>query len=152
MFFSKSFAYACRAVLYVAVTYPQKERIQVGEIAGQLGVPKHFLSKIMKKLVKHGVLDSTKGPYGGFSLNEKTLSTPLFDLIRITEGDAQFENCVLRFEACNATHPCPLHHKLEVYRICLHRLYKHTRVVDLLDDKQPDFIKGISTIAKPSPL
>jgi Rrf2 family protein len=146
MFFSKSFGYALRGILYVALAGNQKQRIQVDEIARELAVPKHFLSKVMKKVVKHGVLNSTKGPYGGFSLNGKTLCTPLFDLMIITNGDAQFENCLLRLTKCNATYPCPLHHKMEAYKAELHSLFTSTTIGDLLNVNQPDFIKSIATL------
>jgi Rrf2 family protein len=146
MFFSKSFGYALRGILYVALTCNQKQRIQVDEIARELCVPKHFLSKVMNKVVKHGILNSTKGPYGGLSVNEKTLSTPLFDLITITNGDAQFNNCLLRLVKCNADYPCPLHHKMEAYKAELLALFTSTTIGDLLHAGQPDFIKSITTL------
>lgn len=146
-FFSKSFGYALRAILYTALVAGEgRQRIQIDEMAKELGIPKHFLGKVMKKVVKHGILNSTKGPYGGFSLNGKTLSTPLFDLVKITNEDAQFNNCVLRLKKCNASQPCPLHHKMETYKADLHRLFTSTTFGDLLNADQPDFIKGIATI------
>lgn len=146
MFFSKSFGYALRGILYIAMINNEKKRIQVDEIAQQLAVPKHFLSKIMKQIVKNGILNSTKGPYGGFAVNEKTLSTPLLDLITITNGVAQFDDCVLRLKKCNSDHPCPLHQKMETYKKELHQLFTRTTIGDLLDVDQPDFIKSISTV------
>ena len=116
MYFSKSFGYAVRGVLYVAVTGTSKSRIQVDEIARKLSVPKNFLGKIMKKIVKHGILHSTKGPYGGFSINDKTLSTSLSDLMLITNGDALSDNCVLGLKKCNSVHPCPLHRRIETHK------------------------------------
>jgi Rrf2 family transcriptional regulator, iron-sulfur cluster assembly transcription factor len=65
MVFSKSFGYALRGVLYVTMAGEKKTMIQLEEVAHQLTVPKHFLAKVMKNLVKEGVLNSMKGPYGG---------------------------------------------------------------------------------------
>lgn len=146
MFFSKSFGYALRGILYIALTCNEKQRVRADEIAQQLAVPKPFLSKIMKKIVKNGILNSTKGPHGGFSLNEKTLSTPLLELILITSADAGFDNCVLRLKKCDAHHPCPLHHKMETHKKELSLLFSGTTVGGLLNTGQADFIKSLSTI------
>jgi Rrf2 family protein len=68
MFLSKSFGYALRGILYIAVMQDENRKVQIDEIATKLSVPKHFLGKIMQQVVKAGLLKSTKGPYGGFSL------------------------------------------------------------------------------------
>ncbi|MBL0153113.1 MAG: Rrf2 family transcriptional regulator [Chitinophagaceae bacterium] len=113
---SKSFGYALRGIIYVALTHEKKERVQVEEIAESLAVPRHFLGKIMKKVVKEGILESTRGPYGGFSINAETLQTPLIKLIRITEGLEQFNSCVLHFRKCKGPHYCHLATFLPVRR------------------------------------
>lgn len=146
MLFSKSSGYAIRAILYLALISNEKSRVQVDEISREIMVPKHFLSKVLKKLVKHGVLDSTKGPYGGFALNERTLPTSLFELMSITNGEVEFENCVLRLKKCNASHPCPLHNKMILYKQYMHQLLTSTSVGDLLNPENPEFIKSIATI------
>lgn len=146
MFFSKSFGYALRGILYIALTGNEGLRIQVDEIADKLSVPEHFLRKIMKRLVQAGVLNSTKGPYGGFSINDKTLATPLYELLVLMNENAQFDNCVLRLTRCNTRHPCPLHHKMVVYRNELLVLFTTTTVGDLLNPHQEDYIKSIATL------
>ena len=80
---SKSFGYALRGILYVALMNDQKPRVQVEEIAETLSVPKYYLGKIMKQVVKEGILSSTKGPYGGGSVNETTPSSPFFYIFEI---------------------------------------------------------------------
>lgn len=146
MFFSKSFGYALRGILYIALICKDKKRVQADEIARVLIIPKPFLSKVMKKIVKHGILSSMKGPYGGFSLNEKTLSTPLLELILIMENDAGLDNCVLRLKKCNSDHPCPMHHKMEIFKKDLFQLFSKTTVGDLLHEDQRHFIQGLSAI------
>jgi len=145
MFLSKSFGYALRGILYVALGRQANEKVQVDEIARELIVPKHFLSKVMKKVVKNGILNSTKGPHGGFSLTENTLSTTLFDLILVTKADAPFGDCVLRFRKCDASHPCPMHHRIETNREDLYQIFSSTTIGDLLNADKPDFVRSIST-------
>ena len=143
MTFTKSFGYALRGVLYIAFNSHDKPKLRVEEIANQLSVPKHFLGKIMKKLVKTGILNSTKGPYGGFSLNDSTLSTSLLDLATITNSISKVDDCVLRLDKCDANNPCPLHHKMLGYRRDLHNLFASTTVGELLNQESSVFIQGV---------
>jgi Rrf2 family iron-sulfur cluster assembly transcriptional regulator len=147
MVFSKSFGYALRGVLYVAIMSEAKDRIQLDEIAEKLTVPRFFLGKIMNKLVKGSVLTSEKGHNGGFSINDKTMATSLFTLVRITGDSELFDSCVLRLRKCNSKTPCPLHYEIETLRNQWHKLLAETTVEDLLKKDHPDFIKSIATIS-----
>lgn len=145
MLFSKSFGYALRGILYIAKMQDEQRKIQIDEIAGNLAVPKHFLGKIMKQTVKKGLLKSTRGPYGGFSLANKTLTTPLIRLVEITDGMDQFAVCVLRLKYCDSAHPCPLHYKMEEIKQKFLAVFRETTIGDLIKDNKNDFIKSLST-------
>lgn len=144
MNYSKSFGYALRGILYVAVNGQQNNRIRIEDISGQLGVPRHFMAKVMKRVVKEGILQSTKGPYGGLSLSENTMQTKLIKLIEITEGMEQFDTCILRFKHCHSKNPCPLHGRVDIIRKKYLQLFSETRIADLLKEENPNFIKGIT--------
>jgi Rrf2 family transcriptional regulator, iron-sulfur cluster assembly transcription factor len=146
MVFSKTFGYAVRGVLYVAALGKDGKKVLLEEIAEQLKVPRHFLGKVMKKLVKEGVISSMKGPYGGFYCNEKTLTTPLFTLIEVSGEAEEFSSCILRLKKCNSRNPCPLHTQIEIIRKDCRHLLTSTSINDLLNKDQPAFIKSISLI------
>ena len=141
---SKSFGYALRGIIYVALTHEKKERVQVEEIAESLAVPRHFLGKIMKKVVKEGILESTRGPYGGFSINAETLQTQLIKLIRITEGLEQFNSCVLHFRKCNKNKPCPLHYQMVENRNQLLEIFSSTTIGDLMKEDKKMLLQSIA--------
>jgi Rrf2 family protein len=146
MFFSKSFGYALRGVLYVALMNDENRKIRIDEMANRLSVPRHFLGKIMNKVAKKGILDSTKGPKGGFSLNSATLQTPLISLIETMDGVEQFDSCLMRLKKCNENNPCPLHNLLHAERVGLRKIFSETKVGDLLKEDKPDFIRSISAV------
>lgn len=145
MFLSKSFGYAIRGILYVAIKTDANQKVQLAEIASQLAVPRYFLAKIMKQVVKDGILSSTKGPYGGFSVNDKTLKVTLVRLIELTDGLEQFNSCVLRLRKCNVTNPCPLHILMEIHKKNLYNLFTATTIADLLKKDSAGFIRSIAT-------
>ncbi|HEU4633611.1 MAG TPA: Rrf2 family transcriptional regulator [Flavisolibacter sp.] len=145
MTFSKSFGYAVRGVLYIAIMQDEKRYVQVEEIAAQLAVPRHFMGKILKKLVKENVLASAKGPTGGFTVHPDTLQMPLIRLMDITDGLSILGTCVLRLRECNALNPCPMHCQMEAVNLKLRSILSSTTVTDLLNHDKPDFIKSLST-------
>ena len=145
MIFSKSFGYAVRGVLYIAVMQDEKKYVHVEEIASSLMVPRHFMGKILKRLVKEKLIASSKGPSGGFTVNDSTLDLPLIRLVDITDGLQGFGNCVLRVKACNEANPCPLHYQVEGVKHKLKSMLYETTIGDLLKEDKKDFINSIST-------
>lgn len=147
--FSKSFGYALRGIIYIVLLQGKRRNVQVDEIAQQLSLPQHFMSKILKNLVKHGILSSSKGPNGGFHINEQTLSTPILRIIEITEGLGMINNCALRLQECNSQNPCPLHYKMESVKHVLKKELGETTIKDLTDNDNPDLIKSLSNMVHP---
>lgn len=146
MIFSKTFGYAARGILYVAIASERQKKVQLDEMAEVLNVPRHFLGKVMKRMVKEGILTSMKGPYGGFYINDKTLNTPLYRIIEITGESEDFATCVLNLSKCSSQNPCPMHKKMEEVRKECKNILFSTTIGDLLSKEQPDFIRSITTI------
>src|SRR6266496_4512930 len=128
MIFSKSFGYALRGTLYVAMMNDERRKIRIDEMANRLSVPRHFMGKIMNKVAKKGILNSTKGPNGGFALNGNTLNTSLLTLVEAMDGLEQFDECVLRLRKCDALHPCPLHAHVRAYKNDLVKIFEQTNI------------------------
>ena len=122
----------------------EQRKIQIDEIAAKLSVPKHFLGKIMQQIVKAGLLRSTKGPYGGFSLATETLNIPVIKLVEVTDGMEQFSMCVLNFKYCNGLDPCPFHHEMEEIKTKYLNLFTKNTFGDLLKDSKSDLLKSLA--------
>lgn len=144
--FSKSFGYAIRSILYLALMEEEKDKIQLDEISEELNVPRYFLAKVMNKLVKEGILDSVKGHNGGFSINEKTLSVKLISIMSLTGESSQFSKCVLQLGKCNASYPCPIHDRVELLRREWQALFKSLTIGDLLKKNENNFMKSLIAI------
>ena len=143
MIFSKSFGYGVRSILYLVSVKADSSRVQLWEIAKALNMPRFFLSKILNRLVKEGILDSVKGHNGGFSTNSRTLSTRLSEIAVLTNDDFQSGACVIRLGACNALNPCPLHEQVQPLKRQWDQLLKATTVQDLLIKDRADLLKSI---------
>lgn len=126
-FFSKTCEYAMRAVFYIASKSATDERVGIKEIAEQINSPEHFLAKILQKLSRSGVIQSVKGPNGGFYIDARGLNRPLADIIISLEGDNIFTGCGMGLSYCSETNPCPLHHEFKKVRNQItHMLYNTT--------------------------
>lgn len=143
MFFSKTFGYALRGLLYLAQAGSNR-KVQLEEIALKLKIPRHFLAKVMKKLAKGAIIDSYRGPSGGFLVTETTLQTTLLTIANLTGEPVQADSCVLRFRKCNTAQPCPLHAgALEIRNQWLH-LLSSTTIHDLLHKENPNLVQQVT--------
>jgi Rrf2 family protein len=108
--FSKTCEYAVRAVFFIAQHTVDGGRAGIKEIAVNIDSPEHFLAKILQDLSKRGIVQSVKGPNGGFYLDAQSLARPLSDVIEAVDGGGIFRDCGLGLKECSSKNPCPLHH------------------------------------------
>ena len=73
------------------------------------GIPQHYLSKIMKKLVESGLVRSRKGHGGGFVLAKPKKEIPYLDILAASGYESHPNRCVFGWGECNSEAPCPLH-------------------------------------------
>jgi len=132
---SNSCRYGIRAVIYLASRNGIKNTIGIKEISGDLGLPTPFLAKILQQLAKHKILDSTKGPNGGFSLLKKPESITIFELIKIIDGEALFKDCIIHDGTCSdvkrSKKLCPVHKEYSEIRNDLIELFKNKTVAQV---------------------
>ncbi len=105
--------YAVRALAYLA---GQETRRVVGraEIESHQGIPRHFLSKILRALVAGGLLESVPGAHGGFRLRRAASAISIRQVFELLEGDLCLIDCVREPGiACCFTPVCT---QIEVWR------------------------------------
>ena len=107
---SKSCNYGIRSLLFLASRPDSKEEYtSIRVIADELGISFYFLSKVLHKLIRAGILDSFRGPTGGVRLNRDPNQLPLLELIYILDGKDYFNTCFLGLRGCGMHSPCPMH-------------------------------------------
>lgn len=112
---SNTCKYGIRAVIYLALNEKENKKIGIKEISEELNIPTPFLGKILQMLAKNKMLNSTKGPNGGFSLRRPANEITLLNIIEIIDGLGLFEDCLIGLSSCSAkSHievQCPTHRK-----------------------------------------
>jgi Rrf2 family transcriptional regulator, iron-sulfur cluster assembly transcription factor len=106
--FSKKCEYGMQAVLYLAAR-EKGTLVSADEISKVLKIPREFVSKILQSLRDSGLISSSKGKSGGFSLAKPASRIKLIDVVAAIDGLDMFDSCVLGFPECSPTHPCPVH-------------------------------------------
>src|SRR3954470_13871019 len=114
--FSKTCEYAVRAVFFIAQRTVDGSRVGIKEIATSIDSPEHFLAKILQDLSRKGIIQSAKGPNGGFYMDEHALKQPLTAVVEAIDGDGIFTGCALGLKQCSEVDPCPLHNQFKTLR------------------------------------
>lgn len=141
--FSKTCEYAIRAMIFIANKSEDGRKIGVKEIAKGIDSPEYFIAKILQDLSRKGLVQSLKGPTGGFYLDRKNNSCNLADIVQAIDGDHLFVGCGLGLNECSEKHPCPLHYEFKKIRKDIHDLLKGSNLVEFNDqlEKKLAFLK-----------
>jgi Rrf2 family protein len=94
MKYSQATDYALHAMLYLVTAAPDKP-VGVQLLAEKLGVSQTYLSKMMTKLVKAGLIQSAPGANGGYRLRRKQEDISFLNIIHAIEGTASLFECSL---------------------------------------------------------
>jgi Rrf2 family transcriptional regulator, iron-sulfur cluster assembly transcription factor len=147
--FSKSCHYGLQAMIYIALKSTDGNNVDLTQIATELDIPKHFLSKILQQLVKNQLLQSMKGPTGGFRLSRPSDQITLVQIIKAIDGLDIFNQCGIGFKACDDDHPCPIHHDYKVVRNRIQHLFETKTLLELTEDiESGDSIISLSKTVK----
>jgi Rrf2 family protein len=132
--FSKTCEYAMRAVFFIAHKTSNGGRVGIKEISIGIDSPEHFLAKILQDLSRRGIIQSVKGPNGGFYLEEESLKRPLSDIVEAVDGNGIFVGCGLGLKQCSEVNPCPLHHEFKAIRNQIQELLYTTTIGEFNED------------------
>lgn len=78
-------------------------------LSSRTNLPEPTVGKILKALVKQGIIESSRGVHGGYILNKKTNEVTAADIITALDGPIAITDCVEGSEKCCAMESlCPL--------------------------------------------
>src|SRR5688572_21342169 len=100
---------AVKAVIYLA-SKNRAGNAGIKEIAAFIDASEHTVGKLLQTLVKNDIINSQKGPSGGFYISKEQLRKPIIAIVKAIDGEHAFKECGLGLSKCSATHPCPIHH------------------------------------------
>jgi Rrf2 family protein len=122
---------AVKAVIYLATKIEPGDKSAIKEIAEHIGASEHTVGKLLQILVRQRVINSLKGPSGGFYLSDKQRGQPIIHIVRAIDGPQIFKECGLGLSMCSSAHPCPIHDDYKSARDLIENLFEKKTVNDL---------------------
>ena len=99
--------YAIRAVLYLA-RLDSPDYVGVSDIARETEVPENYLSKVLGQLVRAELLQSSRGPNGGFRLAGNASDLTLERVAGVLAPPTR-PRCLLGTGVCGEVDDCAVH-------------------------------------------
>jgi Rrf2 family protein len=127
---SQTAEYALRTVVHMAADGTGPHRVE--GLAQTLGIPRNYLSKTLHQLARAGVLDSTRGPGGGFRLARPPQRIRLIDVVRPFDDLGEGRRCLLGNPVCSDRTACEAHEKWKNVSERLAGFFRDTTVGDLM--------------------
>ena len=124
---------AIKAVIYLGSKYDSGEKSGIREIAAFINENEHTVGKLLQKLVKADIINSLKGPTGGFYLAAPQRNQRVIAIVEAIDGEEVFKQCGLGFSKCSESRPCPFHNDFKPVRELFRQMCREKRIRDLYE-------------------
>lgn len=131
--FSKTCEYAIRAMLFIAQKSKNGDKVGIKKIAKGIDSPEYFIAKILQDLSRRQLVQSLKGPNGGFYLDKQSLKNSLADIVKAVDGDQIFSGCGLGLKQCSERRPCPIHNEFKKIRENIYNMLDNAKIGEFND-------------------
>lgn len=125
--FTEASSIALHTMAILAADARRKRTIR--EIAERLPVSDNHLAKVLQRLARAGLVESVRGPGGGFALKGDPSELTLLDVHEAIEGPLDVAECLFEPPQCKGT--CILGDALREANRLVHARLSRTRLADL---------------------
>lgn len=125
--------HALRAVLLLA-RIPADHAMRADAIAESIGAPRNYLAKTLNALAKAGIVRSSRGPFGGFSLAVSPRELTIARVTQLFDERPRTGACLLKKTRCDADNPCAAHNTWTAITASALHAIEHTTISQLLGD------------------
>lgn len=122
---------AIKAVIYLASGFEEGARASVKDIAEHIEASEHTVGKILQTLARQNVINSVKGPHGGFFLDKRQYNQPIIHIVFAVDGKNLFQECGLGLSRCSESRPCPIHFQYKEARNLIEKLFRTKKISEL---------------------
>lgn len=127
--------YALRAMIHLA---DRPDGIANGsEIAQQQQIPKYFLEKVIRDLMRRGLVRSRRGPGGGYQLARPAITISFKDIIEAVEGPITLNVCLEGISNCSLQPTCRMFRVWEQGQQVLLQVFSQTNLQDIVASQSP---------------
>jgi Rrf2 family protein len=132
--------YALRAMIHLADNPSEIARGSV--IARQEHIPKYYLEKVIRDLMKRGLVRARRGPGGGYQLARPPETVSFRDVIEAVEGPITLNVCVDGSSACDLQPVCRMFRVWEEGQRVLLDVFSHTMLSEIASSRPHNAFLG----------
>ena len=85
--------YGVRAVYELACNYGNG-LVQIKQISERQDIPLKYLEQLLHRLKRSGIIESVRGPSGGYVLTDDPANLSIGDVFKVLEGPFQMSGCM----------------------------------------------------------
>ncbi|MCC6599561.1 MAG: Rrf2 family transcriptional regulator [Crocinitomicaceae bacterium] len=123
-----------KAVVYLGSKTDPDNRASIIEVSEHINENVHTVGKLLQKLVKEGIINSVKGPNGGFYITLKQKEQPVINIIHAIDGKDVFKQCGLGLSKCSEARPCPFHNDFKPIRELFRKMCAEKKIRELYEN------------------
>lgn len=146
MFLNQTSLYALRAMSGMA-QLELGTSIKAKELATLTGVPSHYLSKIMRKMVEAGFVTAQRGHGGGFELVVDPCKLRFVDVLIAVGYDPKQLGCAFGWAKCHDEKPCPMHPLWKKIKDCFNEWVMISTFGDIRDVGTAAFDEQLAAVS-----
>ncbi len=134
---SRTAEYALRAIIVLAAS---PSALTAQEVAARSKIPADYLAKILRLLVRAGLVSARRGRGGGFQISRPAEQTTVLDVVDAVDPLERIEVCPLGL-AAHQKQLCPLHSKIDEAVRLARDAFAATTLASL-SEEPPVFVEG----------
>lgn len=127
---SQTGLYALQALLHLAV-HGNGHQVPAAAMARELGIPGTYLAKVLQRLAREGILDSTRGARGGYRLAVDPGDLTVATAVAPFEDFRGPDRCLMG-GTCDLENPCSAHTRRAAWNAAALRILEQTTLADLV--------------------
>jgi Rrf2 family protein len=129
---TKKADYGLMALKYLA-EHPQSAALSAKDIAEAYHIPPQLLAKILQRLAKVGLVRSSAGMNGGYTLAKEASRITAFEVIWAVDGPQFLTACTTGKRSCDLTDSCTIKEPMLRVNDAIAELLKNIRIGDLVE-------------------
>lgn len=119
------------SAMYDLALHGNGQPITAAEISERQGIPLPYLEQILAKLRKANLVNTVRGPSGGYVLVKKSSQISIGDIIRASDGPVALADCVTVESCCPKKGCCSTKGLWQTLSKKVSRVFDSTSLKDL---------------------
>ncbi|MGO9675057.1 MAG: RrF2 family transcriptional regulator [Methylocella sp.] len=137
--------YALRAMIYLA---DHPSGVARGtEIASREHIPKYYLEKVVRDLMRRGLVRARRGPGGGYQLARNADAVTFRDIIEAVEGPIKLNLCTDGSSSCALQPTCRMYRVWEKGQRVLLEVFSDTSLAEIAATRPSPAVRSPAEVA-----